>query len=85
MKLFLSYDAIGDNIIDSFPRKTEKAAIRDFKNAFREQAKDDSEVILFKVCVGFDFDKEAEEVLDGIPVKQIWSSKELETEINEDD
>lgn len=79
MSIYISYDVIGEQIIDSFVRKNDKSAIRDFVNAFKQQARDDSEVQLFRVALLEDNTSNVYPVeIDSIPCYKIWSSSELE-------
>lgn len=79
MNIYISFDVIGEQIIDSFVRKNDKSAIRDFSNAFKQQARDDSELQLFRVALLEDnTEYEYPVKIESIPCFKIWSSSELE-------
>lgn len=80
--IYISFDVVGDEIIDSFVRKNDEAAKRDFITAFKKQSRDDSQVMLFRAVLDGDDDK-YERLVDDIPVVQIWDSKELEESNND--
>lgn len=76
-KIYLSYDVIGDEIIDAFVRKNDEAAKRDFIRAFQQQSKDSTHVKLFDVHYVQDSNSLFDEI-EGIPVSEIWDSEEFE-------
>lgn len=80
--IYISFDVISDEIIDAFVRKNDESAKRDFINAFKQQSRDDSQVLLFRAVLDGDDDK-YERLVDDIPVMQIWDSKELEDSKND--
>lgn len=77
-KIYLSYDVIGEEIIDAFVRKNNAAAKRDFIRAFQQNSKDSTHVKLFEA-----YPKTADDefpplnVIEGIPVDEIWDSEEF--------
>ncbi len=77
-KIYISFDVVADEIIDSFVRKNDEAAKRDFKNAFKQQSRDDTHVKLFEAYPKTDDGKIPFEDIEGIPVKQIWDSIDFE-------
>lgn len=75
-KIYISYDVIGEEIIDAFVRKNDEAAKRDFIRAFQMQSKDSTHVQLFNA---FPTGSETSDVnLEGIPCIMIWDSKDFE-------
>lgn len=73
-KIYISYDVIADEIIDSFVRNNDEAAKRDFINAFKQQSRDDTRVKLFEAYPNVTVD----DTLEGIPVHEIWDSNLFE-------
>lgn len=73
-KIYLSYDVVGEEIIDAFVRNNNQAAIRDFTYAFQRQGKDSTHVKLFEVS----FDDKCQGNLEGFPVYELWDSEEFE-------
>lgn len=77
-KIYLAFDVIGDEIIDSFVRKNDEAAKRDFIRAFQQQSKDATHVKLFEAYPKIINDEKSFIELEGIPVYEIWDSEEFE-------
>lgn len=75
-KIYISYDVIGEEIIDAFVRKNDEAAKRDFIHAFQMQSKDSTHVQLFSAYpTGYE---NSEFNIEGIPCLMIWDSKDFE-------
>lgn len=77
-KIYISFDVVADEIIDSFVRKNDEAAKRDFINAFKQQSRDDTRVKLFEAYPKTDDGQPPFEDIEGIPAKQIWDSQDFE-------
>lgn len=75
--IYFIFDNLREEITTTFIRNNDKAAIADTKNAFKEQAKDDTSLKLYKVAIGSDFPYTDD--ISGIPCNCIWFSDE-ETE-----
>lgn len=75
-KIYISYDVVGEEIIDAFVRKNDEAAKRDFIRAFQMQSKDSTHVQLFNA---YPTGHETSEFnIEGIPLVMIWDSKDFE-------
>lgn len=75
-KIYLTYDVIGEEVIDAFVRKNNDAAKRDFIFAFQRQGKDSTRVKLYEAYPLSEI--EHPDLVEGIPVKEIWDSNEFE-------
>lgn len=81
-KIYISYDVIGDEIIDSFVRKNDEAAKRDFIRAFQMNSKDQTHVQLYNAYpTGYG---NSDFTIEGIPCIKVWDSEEFEESKNDD-
>ncbi len=76
--IYVTFDGLREEIIDSFIRNNDKAAIVDIKTAFAKQADDNSHIILYKVVIANEKIPANVDVLFGIPVIKLYDSEDSE-------